>query len=240
MSAYAPILAALLALLVGLTIGKAWERYKLRDGTWIDRRRAREKPHYILGLNFLVANQIDMAIEELTKAASLDADALEVHMVLGNLYREKGQVGKAITVHQALLQRPRLSKIEHAYVLLCLGLDYKRGGFVDRALEAFNEVLRLDAANEYALLNLQKLHEEQHQWIEAYDTRQRLNKIAAFDAQPQSQAILAFIENEIGLEAARRKDYAEAARRFEAAIDLDRRVVPAYLNLGDVRVAQGN
>src|SRR5580765_1807564 len=238
MNAYAPLLAALIALLVGLTVGKAWERYKLRGGTWIDRRRARQSPHYILGLNFLVANQIDLAIDALTRAASVDPDALEVHMILGNLYREKGQVGKAITAHQSLLQRARLSKIEHAYVLLCLGLDYKRGGFVDRALEAFNEVLRLDSANEYALLNLQKLHEEQHQWLEAYDTRQRLNKLAAFDSQPQSQAILAFLENEIGLEAMRRKDYPEAVRRFEAAIDLDRRVVPAYLNLGDVRVAQ--
>jgi lipopolysaccharide biosynthesis regulator YciM len=239
-SAYGPLLAALIALLVGLTIGKAWERYKLRDGKWIDRRRARQSPHYILGLNFLVANQIDLAIEELSRAASLDADALEVHMILGNLYREKGQVGKAIAAHQGLLQRPRLSRLEHAYVLLCLGLDYKRGGFVDRALEAFNEVLRLDPKNEYALLNLQKLHEEQHQWTEAYDTRQRLSTLAANDARPQSQAILAFLDNEIGLEAIRRKDHAEAIRRFEAAIDLDARAVPAYLNLGDVKVVQGS
>ena len=64
MSAYAPLLTALVALLVGLTVGKAWERYKLRDGRWIDRRRARESPHYILGLNFLVANQIDPAIDD--------------------------------------------------------------------------------------------------------------------------------------------------------------------------------
>ena len=51
--------AALLALLAGLAIGKAWERYKLRDGKWIDRRRARDSHHYVLGLNFLVANQLD-------------------------------------------------------------------------------------------------------------------------------------------------------------------------------------
>src|SRR5262245_60926157 len=159
-------------------------------------------------------------------------------MILGNLYREKGQVGKAITVHQALLQRSHLTRIEHAYVLLCLGLDYKRGGFVDRALEAFNEVLRLDSKNEYALVNLQKLHEEQHEWIDAYDTRQRLTKLTAAESQPQSQAILAFLENEIGLEAMRRKDFAEATRRFRAAIELDARAVPAYLNLGDVRLAQ--
>lgn len=239
MSEYLPFLAALLALLLGLAIGKAWERYKLRDGRWVDRRRAREMPHYILGLNFLVSNQIDLAIDELSQAAQEDADALEVHMILGNLYREKGQVGKAITIHQSLLQRAKLGRLEHAYVLLCLGLDYKRGGFVDRALDAFNEVLRLDSQNEYALLNLQKLHEEQHEWSAAYDTRQRLNKLAAIDSRPQSQVILAFLENEIGLEAMRRRDYPEAARRFQCAIDIDARVVPAYLNLGDVRVAEG-
>jgi lipopolysaccharide biosynthesis regulator YciM len=161
-------------------------------------------------------------------------------MILGNLYREKGQVGKAITVHQGLLQRPRLNTLEHAYVLLCLGLDYKRGGFVDRALEAFTEVMRLDPKNEYALMNLQKLHEEQHQWTEAYDTRERLSKLSAIDSRPQSQAILAFLENEIGLEAMRRKDYAEATRRFQAAINIDARAVPAYLNLGDVRLVQGD
>ena len=95
-------------------------------------------------------------------------------MILGNLYREKGQVGRAIQEHQALLQRSDLRKLEHANVLLCLGLDYKRGGFVDRALEAFTEVLRLDPENQYALSNLEKLYEEQHQWAEAYATRQKL------------------------------------------------------------------
>src|SRR5713226_3396246 len=85
MNASGPLLATLVALLIGLTVGKAWERYKLRDGKWIDRRRARESPHYILGLNFLVANQVDLAIEELSRAASVDGDALEVHMILGNL-----------------------------------------------------------------------------------------------------------------------------------------------------------
>ena len=133
MESYAPFLAGLVALLVGLAAGKAWERYKLQEGRWIDRRRARESPHYILGLNSMVAGQLDRAIGELAEAARLQPDALEIELILGNLYREKGQVGRAITIHQQLLQRPKLTRLEHAYILLCLGLDYKRGGFVDRA-----------------------------------------------------------------------------------------------------------
>ena len=169
------LLAVLIALLAGLAIGKAWERYKLKDGRWVDRRRGRESPHYILGLNFLVASQIDPAIDELTKAAAeLAGDPLEIRLILGNLYREKGQVGRAIQEHQSLLQRPSIRKLEHANVLLCLGLDYKSGGFVDRALSAFTDVLKLDPDNRYALSNLEKMYEEQHQWDDAYKTRQRL------------------------------------------------------------------
>jgi lipopolysaccharide biosynthesis regulator YciM len=233
-------LFVLLALLAGLTVGKAWERYKLRDGRWIDRRRARESPHYMLGLNFLVANQIDPAIEELTVAAEVAGDPLEIHLILGNLYREKGQVGRAIQEHQNLLQRPHLRKLEHANVLLCLGLDYKHGGFVDRALEAFSEVLRLDSGNRYAMSNLEKLHEEQHQWTEAYAMRQKLAARDSADDQPRHQEILAFLENEIGLESMKRNKSAEASKRFQAAIDLDAKNAPAYLNLGDVQLSQGD
>ena len=240
MSGYVPMLVGLIALLVGLAAGKAWERYKLRDGRWVDRRKARQSPHYIIGLNFLVSNQLDLAIEELAHAAGADADALEIHMILGNLYREKGQVGRAINIHQALLQRPRLTPLEQAHVLLCLGLDFRRGGFVDRAHEAFKEVLRLDPKNRYALVNLQKLHEEQHQWEEAYQLRKQLGALNDGIEGPRTQAILAFLENELGVEARKRQDAQEATRRFEAAIDLDAQAFPAYLNLGDMRVEQGD
>jgi lipopolysaccharide biosynthesis regulator YciM len=233
LSDYYPFLGALIALLLGLTVGKAWERYKLRSGRLIDRRRIPESLHYIVGLNFLVTNQIDLAIEELNKAAENLGDALEIHLLLGSLYREKGQVARAINIHQSLLQRPRLTRLEQAHVLLCLGLDFKRGGFVDRALEAFNEVLKLDPHNQYALLNIEKLHEDQHQWQEAYEVRRSLGRQSAAE-EGRSQAILAFLENEMGLQAVARGDYQSAIERFQAAMTLDSGVVPAYLNLGDI------
>ena len=232
-------LAALVALLVGLAAGKAWERYKLQDGRWVDRRRGRESPHFMLGLNFLVADQIDHAIEELTRAAEVSGDALEIRLILGNLFREKGQVGRAIQEHQSLLQRPNLRKLEHASVLLCLGLDYKAGGFVDRALEAFSEVLRLDPGNEYALSNLEKLYEEQHLWTEAYAARQKLAASAPEGQRDRHHEILAFLEDELGRDALKKMDYAEAMRHFTAAIELDPRSTPAYLSLGDVQFYEG-
>jgi lipopolysaccharide assembly protein B len=233
------ILAVLLALLLGLAAGKAHERYKLRDGRWIDRRRLRETPHYMLGLNFLVDNQVDQAIDELTQAASTDTDALEIQMILGNLYRQKGQVGRAINVHQVLLQRPNLTKLEHAYVLLCLALDFRHAGFVDRAVEAFQEVLRLDPKNRYALVNLQKLHEEQQQWNEAVRVREEIVRIDA-GRRPDDQPILAFLRNAIGMAKVKQGDLRGGTHEFEAAVDVDPRTVPAYLNLGDVREQQGN
>ena len=238
------LLVGLVALLAGLAAGKAWERYKLRDGVWIDRRRARESPHYMLGLNFLVANQIDQAIDELSKAARAAGDPLEIHLILGNLYREKGQIGRAIQEHQGLLQRPNLRKLEHANVLLCLGLDYRSGGFVDRAIEAFSEVLKLDPENRHALSNLEKLHEDQHQWTEAYAARQKLAALStAGDGgveSPKHNEVLAFLENEFGQAALKRGDHREAARRFVAAIDRDARNIPAHLSLGDVRIQEDN
>ena len=118
-------------------------------------------------------------------------------MILGNLYREKGQVGRAVNVHQSLLQRPDLTTLEHAYVLLCLGLDFRHGGFVDRALEAFQEVLELDPRNRYALVQLQKLYEDQRQWGDALRVREQ---IAALDAgrRPDDQQILGFLGTRSG------------------------------------------
>jgi lipopolysaccharide assembly protein B len=232
-------LFALLALLVGVGVGKAWERYKLRDGRWIDRRRLRQTPHYMLGLNFLVDHHVDQAVDELTQAVSTDGDALEIQMILGNLLRQKGQVARAITLHQSLLQRPDLTPIEHAYVLLCLGLDYRHGGFVDRALEAFREVVQLDPRNRYALVNLQRLHEDQQEWSKAAEVRQAIQRLDKTD-QPENRQILAFLRNQIGRAFLQAGAVKEAAATFTEAIETDATTAPAYLNLGDVRAADGD
>ena len=216
MTATLVLLGALAALLAGLAAGRAWERRRARRRRQLDRRSERGSPHYLLGLDHLVSKQIDLAIEAFTKAARLDSDALEIHLILGNLYRESGHVSKAIQIHQRLLQRPHMTTLERAHVLLCLGRDYKHGGFIDRAAETFSEVARLDPRNTHALLNLEKLHEEQHEWREARVIRQRMAEAAGDEDNPRDQAILAFLESELGLQAMREQRPEQAIRHFEA------------------------
>ena len=237
---YAMLLAVLAALLVGLTLGKAWERYKLREGRLVDRRRLRESPHYLQGLNFLVASHLDPAIQELSHVIGEHEDAFEVHLILGNLYREKGQVGRAINVHQQLLQQPRLNKLELVAVWMSLALDYKQGGFVDRSRDALGEVLRLAPDHVQALLTLEKIHADQHQWAAAFDCRSRVMRATAPAEAPRHRTILAFLETELGLDALRHDVLDEARRHFESAIETDPAVVPAYVSLGDVHLRSGN
>ena len=121
--------------------------------------------------------------------------------MLGNLYREKGQVGRAIQEHQALLQRPRLNRIEHANVLLCLGprlpprrLRRSRGrGVLGRAEARPQQRGRAGQPREAAGRPAPVAGGVRH--------AQRLAQIAGPPDQPQSQSILAFLENELGLQA---------------------------------------
>ena len=126
-------------------------------------------------------------------------------------------------------------------MLLCLGLDYKHGGFVDRALEAFSEVLRLDPDNRYALSNLEKLYEEQHQWTDAYAMRQKLaarDTPDAAGAPPGDPRVPRERDRPRGAEAAATMPKRRGGSRRRSSST--RRNAPAYLNLGDVRAREGD
>ena len=151
-------------------------------------------------------------------------------------------MARAIQVHQALLQRPKLTRTEHAYILLCLGLDFKRGGFVDRALEAFNEVLRLDpeepirpalpaeAARRAASVGRRLPHPP------AAGRAERARHAPAQPGDPR-------VPRERARRSRRMQGGPLSTKRrggSTSAIDLDPTTTPAYLNLGDVRLKQGD
>ena len=234
------LLVALLALLAGLAIGKAWERYKLQDGRWIDRRRARESPHYMLGLNFLVANQIDPGDRRArARRRSSAGDPLEIHLILGNLYREKGQVGRAIQEHQALLQRPTCAS---SNTPTCCSASASTTSAADSSTARSRPSPRSSGSIPTTSTRCRTSRScTRSSTSGRRPTRRARSSPRADDRRHpvRHHEILAFLENELGLEALKRMDYAEAARRFEAAIELDSPNAPAYLNLGDVRFLQG-
>ena len=183
------------------------------------------------------------AIEELTQAARVDADALEIHMILGNLYREKGQVGRAINVHQALLQRPEPAA--RSSTRTCCSASASTTSAAASSIARSRRSTRCCGSiptNRYALVEPPEaprgaapvergLRRCASSWRRSTAPRRRRAQRQTHPRVPRERASASRPRS--GATAA------EAARRFEAAIDLDPATVPAYLNLGDVRLRAG-
>jgi lipopolysaccharide biosynthesis regulator YciM len=222
------LLAVLLAAIAGLLAGRAWAAARGAGGPR-DRPPYRVSQHYTQGLHYLAAGQRELAISELTKVAREDPDAVEVLQVLGNLLREAGRVERAIQVHQGLLGRADLTRAERSYVLASLGTDFRKAGFLDRATRTFEEVLEVDPKSIHALVGMQKLHEDQRQWKEAYEVQTRLSRLRKTD----DSLVLGHLQAEIGREALLAGQREAAEKAFRTALSLDRRVFPAHLGLAD-------
>jgi lipopolysaccharide assembly protein B len=223
------LLAVLLAAIAGLLAGRAWAS-ALRRGEERDRAAFRASPHYIQGLHYLAAGQLELAISELAKVARDEPDAVEVSHVLGNLLRESGQAERAIQAHQAILARHDLARPERAHVLASLGTDFRKAGFLDRATRTFGEALAVDPRNIHALVGMQKLHEDQREWRDAYEMQTRLSRLRKTD----DSLVLGHLQTEMGHEAVRAGNRESAERAFRTALSLDRRVFPAHIGLADL------
>ncbi len=228
------LLSALIAFIAGVALGKFWERLAF-GGRPPSRKRVGESIHYILGLDYLASRQIDRAIAELTRAARADTEAVEIYLILGNLLREKGQLERAIQIHQSILHRPGLPARERAHALLCLGIDFKRAGFRNRALETLEKVVRLDPDGPYATLHLLKIHEEEHDWERALALQQKLDALGG----ETDSTLTAFLHDQIGQTATAAGNENLATRSFDAAIRHGRKLAPPYLHLGDLLERQG-
>jgi lipopolysaccharide biosynthesis regulator YciM len=228
------LLVALAAFAIGIAMGRIWgKRSRSRSSR---RRTARSSSlHYILGLDFLASRQIDRAVVELTRAARENTEATEIYLILGNLLREKGQLERAIQIHQSILHRPGLDPSERAHTLLCLGMDFKRAGFRDRAVDTFREVLAIDSKNAYAMSNLVKIHEEQQEWKEALALQEELSAVRG----TSDPALRAFLFDQLGQAAASAGDEPDAVRAFEESLRNEPSLPPAYLHYGDLLEAAG-
>jgi lipopolysaccharide biosynthesis regulator YciM len=131
---------------------------------------------YFRGLNYLLNEQQDKAIEVFLKLADINRDTVETHLALGNLFRRRGEVDRAIRVHQHLIARPNLSQEEKTVALLELGEDYMRAGLLDRAETLFTDLVAMDALAPSALKHLIAIYQHERDWGKAIEHARRLQQ----------------------------------------------------------------
>ncbi len=161
-------LAVLLAFLMGWQLAKMMRRAKIQPN------KKSIKSEYFKGLNFLVNEEPDKAIEVFIQALEVDDETVELHMALGGLFRRRGQVDRATRVHQNLIARPSLNDEQRALAVLELALDYHKAGWLDRAENLFKELLDINAYKRRAIDGLARIYEQEKEWQKAIDILQRL------------------------------------------------------------------
>ena len=121
-------------------------------------------PAYFRGLNHLLNEEPDKAIDVFVQLVEVDSETVETHLALGSLFRRRGEVERAIRIHQNLIARPALSRDHRALALLELGQDYMRAGLYDRAENLFIELKEMKMHVRKALENLRTIYQQEKDW----------------------------------------------------------------------------
>ena len=130
---------------------------------------------YVVGLNYLLNEEQDKAVDLFIKLLEVDSDTVETHLALGSLFRRRGEVDRAIRIHQNLIARPQLSLFERKEALLALGQDYMSAGLFDRAERIFLEVLEVAGLREtQSLHGLLAIYQQEKSWENALDIAKKL------------------------------------------------------------------
>jgi len=220
--------AALLVLLVGLLVA--------RGGKGLGREvRERGDQYYIKGLNYLISNQTDKAIEEFVRVTHLDPDTIESYLGLGHLYRQKGDFDRAIRLHRSLLARPDLKVNEREQILLALGSDYRSAGLWGRAVGVYRQVLDKNPNKIEVYQDLASIHEEERNWKEAYRAQQEFEKRTG----SKQKNILAHLQTEMGKRAIEDGEKDKAYKFFKSALSTNQACLDAALHLGDLYLQDG-
>jgi lipopolysaccharide assembly protein B len=197
-------------------------------------RESRALPRaYLNGLNFLVNEQQDKAVDAFIEAVRIDPDTIELHFALGALFRRRGETERAIRVHQSLVEREDISEDRRLDALVALAEDYLRAGLLDRA-EAIYLRLRGSRHNEVATQNLLDIYQQEKEWIKAVEVARSLSghegvrwrkEIANFYCELADNAL-----------ASSRHD--EARGYIDEALAMNRHCVRASILLGDLLLAR--
>ena len=191
---------------------------------------------YFAGLNHLLNEQQDKALEVLRRMAEDDADAVETQLALGHLYRRRGEVDRAIRIHEDVVKREDVSQELRDQASVALGDDYLRAGLLDRAEACFLQLSTRSAHRNLALRNLLNIYEQQGDWQQAITTYRQL----AAHASPENPTALAHYYCELADDAKSENNLAQAREWLHQAREVQRNFPRSALLRADIALAEND
>jgi len=217
------------------------------SGWWLARRESRPRgsarlnhPSFLRGLNSLLDEQPDKAIRHFLELAEIDGETVEIHLALGSLFRRRGEVDRAIRIHQNLVARRKLAPEPRSYALLELGQDYMRAGLLDRAEAIFQELAESGMHPQRALLGLRDIYQQERDWSRCLEVAERLRALPEAESIEALHVEIAHYHCELAEEAHRLEDEARARRHLSLALASDPQCARAILIEAQAALAEGN
>ncbi len=189
---------------------------------------------YFRGLNYLLNEEQDKALEVFLRLAEYNHDTVETHLALGNLFRRRGEVDRAIRIHQHLVSRPNLDDEMKAVALLELGEDYMRAGLLDRAETLFSDLVSINAHAPSALRHLIAIYQHERDWHEAIEQARRLENMTG---ESQAHSIAHFY-CELAEQSRQHGARQEARTYLDKAFECKRECVRAHIISGRMLAAE--
>ena len=220
-------------LIFPLFFGMGWLAARLDIKELISESRALPQS-YFQGLNFLLNEQQDKAIEAFIEVVKIDPQTVELHFALGSLFRRRGEVDRALRMHHNLVDRADLDENKRKQAIFELAQDYLKAGILDRAESLFRE-LEKTPYSKPALEFLLELFQKEHDWPKAIETAHRL---AAVSRQPYSKQA-AFFYCEMASEDISKGDHEAACKHLQQALEVYPNAVRATMMLGDIADNKG-
>ena len=217
-----------------LAFAAGWGASRLDLRQW--RMESRQAPKaYFRGLNHLLNEQQDQAIDAFIEAVQGDPDTAELHFALGNLFRRRGDYDRAVRVHEHLLARADLSSKDRDRAQHALALDFLKAGLLDRAEAALNK-LQGSAFEGEALLALLGIYERSRDWTQAKDIAQRLETAEQGSFAPR----LAHYLCEQAEIAQRGGDMASALKLLEEAVQRAPQLARGWMAISALKAQAGS
>ena len=221
-----------------VALGLGWflgRREAIKVGVMLAPHASAIDKQYFIGLNYLLNEQPDEAIDTFIRALEVNPETVETHIAIGKLFCQRGDVERAIKVHQNLLARPSLSALQAARVQLELARDYLAVGLHHRAERLLNELVESSSMlRAEALTELVRVYERERDWKQAVEVGERLV------GESEGFAVsLAHYHCELAREALARREVAQARRHLLNALNCHRESVRAMLMLAELEAGQG-